>query len=104
MRRDQAQAIEILQAGLDVVGYHEGGNSMVPLIRSHQPVTLSPVVAIKDLKRGDIVFCKVNGRIYLHKVLAVKDNQVQIGNNRGGVNGWTSTVYGKVTQVHAKQS
>jgi hypothetical protein len=42
----------------------------------------------------------VNGKFYTHLVKA-KDPQkgVQIGNNRGSINGWTKQVYGKVTSV-----
>jgi hypothetical protein len=35
---------------------------------------------------------------YLHLVKAINKNQYQIGNNRGGINGWTnrSNIFGKV--------
>lgn len=95
--------IEQLEAGHTVEDYREGGNSMVPLIYSRQPVTLAPVDRTR-LERGDIVFVKVKGRIYTHKVLGVRKGQVQIGNNHGGVNGWTKVenVYGIVTEVEGR--
>ena len=54
-----------------------------------------------ELEAGDIVLCKVNGSQYLHLVKAIQGDRVQIGNNRGRVNGWTSRqqVFGKLTKV-----
>ena len=45
--------------------------------------------------------CKVNGRHYLHLVKAIQGRRIQIGNNRGRVNGWVgeSGIYGKCTRV-----
>lgn len=103
MNAKQREAIEQLQAGEAVVDYREGGNSMVPLIHSREPVTLCPVDPEK-LEKGDMVFVKVRGRIYTHRVLALRKGQVQIGNNHGGVNGWTpfEHVYGIVTEVNGR--
>ena len=55
------------------------------------------------LQKGDIVLCKVNGKEYLHLVKAVQGARFQIGNNRGGINGWVgkSAVYGKAIRVEA---
>ena len=91
-----------LKAG-ETVENREGGNSMVPLIYSKQPVTIEPVDATR-LEKGDIVYVRVKGRIYTHKVLATRPGQVQIGNNRGGVNGWTSleNVYGIITAIEGQ--
>lgn len=100
MNMKHAEAIAALQRGQDVVGYHEGGNSMVPIIRSHQRVTLTPVTDLLDVEKGDVVFAKVHGRMVLHKVLAVECSRVQIGNNHGLINGWTDKVYGRVSEVH----
>ena len=78
----------------------EGGNSMIPLIKSKQPVTIEAVDPTK-LENGDIVYCKVKGSIYTHKVVAVRADAVCIGNNRGGINGWTKhdNIYGIITEV-----
>jgi hypothetical protein len=67
------------------------GSSMVPLIRSRQLVTVSPVDPAK-LEVGDIVLARVAGTVYLHLVSAIDQarKRVQISNNRGRVNGWTS--------------
>ena len=90
--------IEKLLAGETIIS-KEPGNSMLPLIRSKQPVRLAPVTW-EDVEPGDIVYCKVNGRLYTHLVKAKDPSRgVQIANNKGRVNGWTKTVYGKVIEV-----
>lgn len=64
---------------------------MVPLIRSRQEVVVTPVDPTQ-LEVGDIVLARVAGTVYLHLVSAVDPtkNRVQISNNRGRINGWTS--------------
>jgi len=80
----------------------EKGNSMVPLIHSGQPHVLSPAT-LEDVEVGDIVYCKVHGRMFTHLVKAKNEERgVQIGNNKGHINGWTKQVYGKVTEVLSK--
>lgn len=77
----------------------EKGNSMTPLIHSGQKHTLAPITW-QECVKGDIVFCKVNGRYYTHLVLAKSEvTGAQIGNNHGKVNGWTKNVYGKVISI-----
>lgn len=77
----------------------EPGNSMIPLIKSRQPVELTPITW-EEVNEGDIVFCKVAGNYYTHLVKAVnKDKGCLIGNNRGGINGWTKKIFGKVTKI-----
>lgn len=85
----------------DTVQFRPKGNSMVPLIKSGELVTVRKFVDadFDMLKKGDIVLCKVNGKQYLHKVYSVAGNRAQIGNNKGHVNGWTSAIYGIVTGV-----
>lgn len=63
-------------------------------------VTLAPVDP-SSLKVGDIVLVRVSGSDYLHLVKAIDGKRFQIGNNRGGVNGWVgpSAVYGIATEV-----
>ncbi len=82
------------------VAFRPTGSSMVPLIRSRQLVTVSPVKA-EAVEPGDIVLCRVAGTTYLHLVSAVDAGRVQISNNRGRVNGWTShsKVFGICTEV-----
>jgi hypothetical protein len=91
-------AIEKLRAGQDAVVIPHGG-SMRPKVLSGARVTLTPLSATEAIV-GDIVLCRVKGNVYLHLVKAVQgDGRVLIGNNRGGVNGWTKAVYGKATEV-----
>lgn len=78
----------------------EKGNSMVPLIKSGQEHLLGPV-KIEDVKVGDIVYCKVRSVFYTHLVKAIDPIKgLQIGNNKGGINGWTKSVYGIVKEIY----
>ncbi|MFF2629483.1 S26 family signal peptidase [Kitasatospora griseola] len=78
-------------AGGATVEFRPSGSSMVPLIRSRQPVIVAPVDPAL-LTVGDIVLARVAGTVYLHLVSALDParRRVQISNNRGRVNGWTS--------------
>jgi hypothetical protein len=77
----------------------EKGNSMVPLIKSGQKHKLEPATW-ENVEVGDIVYCKVKGNFYTHLVKAKNDKKgCQIGNNKGHINGWTKSVFGKVTEV-----
>jgi hypothetical protein len=95
-----AAVVARLKAGERVADHREGGNSMTPIIKHRQPVTLEPVDTDK-LEKGDIVLVKVRGAVYTHLVLATRGDEVQIGNNHGHVNGWTkrSNVFGIVTEI-----
>lgn len=82
------------------------GNSMTPILKSHDVVRVDPVPVGVVLSKGDIVLARVNGRVYLHKITGVKAGkkrivqivQYQISNNHGHVNGWTADVVGKVRE------
>ena len=91
-------AIARLQRG-ETVTLRPRGSSMEPHVRSGQLVTVVPLDAMPA--KRDIVLRRVNGRQYLHFVLAVQGDRVQIGNARGHVNGWThrSSIYGKVVAL-----
>jgi len=89
--------VEMLQKGESII-VKESGNSMTPLIKSKQPVRLVPI-KMEDVKVGDIVYCKVKGKFYLHIVKAKNEERgCLIGNNRGKTNGWTKQIYGKATE------
>ncbi|TXG80778.1 MAG: S26 family signal peptidase [Spirochaetes bacterium] len=78
------------------------GNSMLPIIKSGSLLTFSK----KDKYQvGDIVFCKVRGRyIDAHKVIKIDENKgYLIANNKGFENGWTTTIFGHVTEIEKKQ-
>jgi len=88
---------EKLQKGESFIT-NEKGNSMSPIIKSGQDHRLAPV-KLEDCKVGEIVFCKVKGHYYTHLVKGKGERGLLIGNNRGGVNGWTKQVYGKVIEI-----
>ena len=77
----------------------EKGNSMIPLIKSGQDHMLAPIES-SEVVVGDIVYCKVKGRFYIHLVHAIDAKKGWlIGNNHGHMNGWTHSIYGKVINV-----
>jgi len=77
----------------------EKGNSMSPLINSGQNHKLEPTTWEK-CEKDDIVYCKVKGHFYTHLVKGKNiERGLLIGNNKGGINGWTKQVYGKVIEI-----
>lgn len=92
-----ASYIQSLKEG-KAVQFRPRGNSMIPLISSGALVTVIPC-GPEEIKKGDVVLCKVKGREYLHLVKAVKGSSFLIGNNVGRTNGWTSSVFGKCVEV-----
>ena len=93
--------IERLKRG-ETVSFRPRGHSMRGKIESGQlcTVEVEPVDA-ETLEVGDIVLCKVRGAQYLHLIKAIRGEQFQIGNNRGGINGWigANQIFGKCTKV-----
>lgn len=73
---------------------------MQPRIKSGQLCTVEPADPA-SLAVGDIVLCVVRGTQYLHFIKAIESGQYQIGNNRGGINGWISanSIFGRVALV-----
>jgi len=90
-------SIEPLKAGR-TVEVRGTGNSMTPLIEGGETVVVEPVNDKTVLQKGDIVIAKVRGHVYLHLIRAIRSDQIQIGNNHGRVNGWTSRahIYGRL--------
>ena len=86
----------------ETVSFRPKGNSMSGKISSGQLVTVRPIEADEELKKGDIVLCKVKGNQYLHLITALNKEQFQISNNKGFVNGWISVnqIYGKLISVN----
>jgi hypothetical protein len=86
----------------ETVTFRPNGNSMVPLIHSGDEVVVAPVDPTL-VEVGDIVLTRVAGSVYIHLVKAIEParRRVQIGNNRGGINGWTGfdRVYGIAVSV-----
>lgn len=75
------------------------GNSMKGKVESGSKVTVEKI-SLDKLEVGNIVLCKVKGKQYLHLIKAIdKRGRFLIGNNRGGVNGWTKKIYGIATNI-----
>lgn len=82
-----------------VIGY---GQSMTPILKSGQAVIVEPLTNNTILNKNDIVFVKVGGYFYLHKISGIRNNKTyQISNNHGHINGWVSKshIYGKVVEI-----
>ncbi len=94
-------AKEALRRG-ETVQVKPRGHSMRGKVNDGDLVTLEPV-APEALAVGDIVLVRVHGRDYLHLVKAIDNGRFQIGNNRGGINGWVGPngIYGKAVKVEA---
>ncbi len=92
-------AIEALgKDGMTVI--KPSGNSMKGKVDSGSKVTIEQI-ELDKIEIGDIVLCKVKGKTYLHLVKAIDKGRFLIGNNRGGVNGWTKAIYGIATNIEA---
>lgn len=91
--------IENLRAG-HTVSFRPQGQSMKGRINSGQKCTVEPL-GETGIKIDDIVLCTVRGNQYLHLVKAARGDQFQIGNNRGGVNGWVTRhqIHGVCIQI-----
>lgn len=94
-----ARYIEMLRRG-ETVSFRPRGHSMKGRIASGQLCTVQPADPAA-LAVGDIVLCKVHGAEYLHIIKAIRDGRFQIGNNRGGINGWIGPngIFGKCIRV-----
>lgn len=77
-------------------------------VESGDLVTVQSLVKeeLNSLKVGDIVLCAVKGSQYLHLVTGIRKQgsdviSLQIGNNKGKLNGWTSAknIFGKCVKV-----
>ena len=77
---------------------------MTPRIKNKQKITLEPIGSNNPvINVNDIVFCKVKGRFFIHLVTGIKEDQWQISNNHGHVNGWTTKdkIFGKVIKIES---
>lgn len=97
------RAIEALSRGESATVVPHG-HSMRPRILSGSTVTLDPL-GDGEPAVGDAVLVRVKGTVYLHLVKAIRgsgsDTQYQIGNNRGGINGWVKreAIHGKAVHI-----
>ena len=92
-------AKEALQRGASVT-IRPRGHSMKGKVNDGASVTLAPCDP-GSLRVGDVVLVRVSGSDYLHLVKAIDGHRFQIGNNRGGINGWVgpSAIYGIATRT-----
>lgn len=92
-----AYIVELKRSG--IAYFRPKGNSMTPRIKSGQHCTVVSMAGSYEV--GDVVLCSVGRAQYLHLIKAVRGDRVQIGNNHGKINGWTSVynVYGKLVSV-----
>jgi phage repressor protein C with HTH and peptisase S24 domain len=90
------------------VSFRPKGNSMQPLICSGDEIKVVPIKDYSKIKKGSVVFCKVNGNHYVHLVQAVTQKmggyRFQIGNNKNHTNGTISQnqVFGVVKKITSK--
>lgn len=77
------------------------GNSMLPILKSGSTLKFQKQ---EEYHKGDIVFCKVNGRfIDAHKIVKTsKTKGFLIANNHGFENGWTKKIFGKAVEASHK--
>lgn len=74
----------------ETVQFRPSGHSMTGIVNHRDLVEVTPVTSETALNVGAVVLCRVKGNDYLHLVKQIDNNgRVLIGNNRGGLNGWT---------------
>lgn len=85
----------------ETVQFRPRGHSMTGKVNDGQLCTVAPFHGDHALSVGDIVLCRVKGSQYLHLVKALQGDRVQIGNNRGGINGWVTRrqIFGRLVSV-----
>ena len=88
-----------LAAG-ETIQFRPRGHSMTGKVNDGQLCTVEPLRE-HVLEVGDIVLCRANGSQYLHLVKAIQGERFQIGNNRGGINGWVTRrqIFGRLIAV-----
>jgi hypothetical protein len=86
----------------ETIRFRPRGHSMTGKIASGELCTVEPL-AERVLVTGDIVLCRVKGNQYLHLVKAIQGERYQIGNNRGGINGWVTRrqIFGRLIAVES---
>lgn len=91
--------IDKLKSG-EPVQFEPRGQSMSGRIESGQLVIIWPLSDEDNIAIGDVVLCRVHGNEYLHLVISESDGRYLIGNNRGGINGWThrSNIFGRMVE------
>jgi hypothetical protein len=96
-----SHAIELLQKGQQAT-ITPHGSSMTGRVNDGSTVVLAPLTATEP-QVDDVVLVRVKGSTYLHLVKALDSKgRYQIGNNRGGINGWVSrnAIYGRAISIN----
>jgi hypothetical protein len=85
----------------ETVRFRPRGQSMHGKIESGQLCTVEPITDVAALRVGDVVLCKAKGAEFLHLIKAIQGPRFQIGNNRGGINGWITAgaIFGRCVRV-----
>lgn len=93
----------------ETVQFRPVGGSMRGIIESGDLVEVEPFAGFEP-KLGDVVLVRVRDFTYLHLIKKVEDDEngyrhFQIGNNRGGTNGWVdrNAIYGRLKSVNGKE-
>jgi len=91
--------VERLTLG-ETVQFRPRGHSMTGKVNDGDLCTVEPI-GENVILVGDIVLCRVKGQQYLHLVKAIQGDRYQIGNNRGGINGWVTRhqIFGRLIAV-----
>lgn len=91
-----------LRAG-ETITCRPRGHSMTGRVNDGDTCVIAPVV-VADVAVGDVVLCRVNGQQYLHLVVAKNGERLQIGNNRGRINGWIGAngLYGRLVRIEPR--
>ena len=67
------------------------GQYMTLILKLGQPIRVVPIDDSISLNKNDIVFVKISGHYYLHKISAIKNGvSYQISNNHGHINSWVN--------------
>ncbi len=84
----------------ETIQFRPRGHSLTGKIASGALCTVEPL-AEHELAVDDLVLCRVKGNQYLHLVKAIQGERYQIGNNRGGINGWITRreIFGRLIEV-----
>ena len=72
MNPNTLRKIQRLEAGESFIT-SEPGNSMLPLYKSNEKHLVTPI-RWQECNVGDVVFCKVRGSCFTHKVYSVDPN------------------------------
>jgi len=94
-----SHAIAELQKGNSTI-VKPRGHSMEGFVEDGQAVRLDPIPPDGEIRKGDVVLCRVRGHEYLHLVHATGPRGCLIGNARGHLNGWAprSHIFGRLGQ------